>query len=485
MTSAFGNAGRRVGRTKRGGGTATEIKVPPLLNEGPEVVGMMTVVIGNGGSLDAAIRGVAERGPPLSRAMFRRVTDAADTRMEADMKASLARELAHLRDGAAPYSMAVHMAVSASEARSAEEREKTLRDASEIALNGLREAGKTYSSSLNAPCMAIFGIGIMLPMVLMSILPMLSMSGMFGSPKIEMGQLAALTLVLIPAVVAAVILSIRDRNPFMKADRFGRGYGRLLPAASAAPVCLALLYLGADGPTAGGIGFAVGGAALYLAVYPEHKKESARRKRAEVLQDAVFEMGNRLIAGEGFENALAGALGSREECSPMAEALRRELAVCRGDVRSAVTAALAPTSPSVAETVCGIYDAGLKDLREAGRLALSVGRQMKDQGTVRRGIRADLRGMMDTMFSTAAVFAPMVLGLSTAMLVPLAGLYGSSGLSGTSVILTAYLAELCAMIAVLMSFLEGETGTENIARRVGMMLPVSMAVFLASSNFMI
>lgn len=482
MTSAFTKAAGSANR-RRGTETAADIKVPPLLNEGPEVVGMMTVVIGNGGSLDSAIRSVAEKGPPLSKPMFRRVVDAADTRVDSNMKASLSRELAHLRDGAAAYSMAVHMAVSASEARSAEEREKTLRDASEIALNGLREAGKTYSSSLNAPCMAVFGIGIIMPMVLMSILPMLSISGIFGSPEIGVGQLAAATLVLIPAAVAAIVLSIRERNPFMKADRFGSGYKRLLPIASAVPVCLVLLYLGMDGPVAGSVGFAVGGAALYLGVHPEYRKETARRKRAEALQDAVFEMGNRLIAGEGFENALTGALGSREECYPAAEALRRELAVCRGDVRSAITAALAPTSPSMAETVCGIYDAGLKNLREAGRLALSVGRQMKDQGAVRRGIRADLRGMMDTMFSTAALFAPLILGLSTAMLVPLAGLSGDSDLSGTSVVLTVYLAELCAMISVLVSFLEGDTGAENIARRIGMMLPISMAVFLASSNF--
>ncbi|WP_400237367.1 hypothetical protein [Methanomethylophilus alvi] len=57
-------------RTEKKVRTARDIKVPPLLNEGPEVVGMMTVVIGNGGSLDVAVRNVADSGPALSAEML-------------------------------------------------------------------------------------------------------------------------------------------------------------------------------------------------------------------------------------------------------------------------------------------------------------------------------------------------------------------------------------------------------------------------------
>ena len=91
--------------------------------------------------------------------------------------------------------------------------------------------------------------------------------------------------------------------------------------------------------------------------------------------------------------------------------------------------------------------------------------------------------MMDTMFSTAAVFAPLVLGLSTSMLTPLTAISGDGGFSGTTAVLMVYLAELCVMIAALVSFLEGNARTENVARRIGMMLPVSMLVFLISTNF--
>ncbi|WP_201013814.1 hypothetical protein [Candidatus Methanomethylophilus sp. 1R26] len=177
--------------------------VPRLLNEAPGVIGIMSTSISGGGSLDSAVRAVAEGGPPISRGIFRRVADLADTRVRPDMRASLISELSLLPDSASPYSMAVHMAVSASDARAEEEKERSLRDASEIALTGLKEAGKSFSASLNAPCMAVFALGIMVPMVLMCIVPMLGFGGLFGSSPIGIGQIAALTLVIVPSAVAA------------------------------------------------------------------------------------------------------------------------------------------------------------------------------------------------------------------------------------------------------------------------------------------
>ena len=46
---------------------------PRLLNEGPDVIGRMTSVLGRGGSLDTAVRDVAENGPELSRTIFGRL----------------------------------------------------------------------------------------------------------------------------------------------------------------------------------------------------------------------------------------------------------------------------------------------------------------------------------------------------------------------------------------------------------------------------
>ncbi|KUE73687.1 hypothetical protein AUQ37_08315 [Candidatus Methanomethylophilus sp. 1R26] len=455
--------------------------VPKLLNEAPGVVGIMSTSISGGGSLDSAVRAVAEDGPPISKKIFRRVADLADTRVRPDMRASLISELSRLPDSASPYSMAIHMAVSASEAHAEDERERSLRDASEIALTGLKEAGKSFSASLNAPCMAVFALGIMVPMVLMCIVPMLGFGGLFGSSPIGIEQIAVLTLVAVPAAVACVVLMISRRNPFLKpgnGDAGLRNYAPLMSVPVLAAVCMAA---GMEADTAGCIGCIAGGAASFAAVLPAYMRESARKKIAVHLEDAVFDAGNRLLSGGTFEDAAVGAIASREGCAGVAEALRREFAVCRGDEEDAVARALSPVSETVSDAFRAICRAASKDLRDAGKLAISIGRQMKDQRSVRNGIRAELRSMTDTMSATAVFFAPMVLGLSVAMLAPVSSLSGSD-ISGTSSVLVLYLAELCVLISALNSFLEGDARPETVARRISMFLPVSALVFLVSMS---
>lgn len=90
------------------------------------------------------------------------------------------------------------MVLSASEARSEDERDRLLAEARRVSLNGLKDAGKAFGSSLNLPFLLIFGAGIMIPMVLMSVLPMISVSGAFGTSAMNPVTVAAITLVAIP-----------------------------------------------------------------------------------------------------------------------------------------------------------------------------------------------------------------------------------------------------------------------------------------------
>lgn len=478
--SDFATANRRkVSSPKKGP------KAPVLLNEGPETVGMMSVVIGNGGSLDTAVRDVAENGPPRSAEICRRVAELADTRVEADMKKSLLEEVSTLPDSVSAFAMAIHLVVSASEARDKTERDANLKDASETALTGLREAGRTFSSSLNAPCMGVFGIGIMMPMVLMSIIPMMGISGAFGGSAVDMVPLSLVTLVIIPAIVAAIMLTIKARNPFNYVGPAKWDAKQVLPFLAAVPVTFLLLHAGVDAAPSFCIGCVVGGIAASAAIAPGYAAERRRERSEKLIRDSVFGMGNRLISGENFEDSLIGSLRVRTECVPVAESLENALAVCRGDVEGAIREVVGKISPGMSETLCSIYRAGLKDLRDSGRLALSVGRQLKDRESVRRSIRSDLKSMTDTMFATAGLFAPLVLGLCTSMLVPLSDIAGAADFGGVSEVLAIYLAELCAMISVLISFLEGSSGSGSVVRRMGILLPVSMAVFLLSTMIQI
>ncbi len=460
-------------------------RVPVLLNEGPEVVGIMALALRRSGSLDHAIRETARTGPPQTRKMFAELVAAADVREKPDMRASLDSMLSSLPEGASAYTMALRMMVSASDARDPSERDRLIGEARTIALNGLREAGKAYSSSLNTPFMVIFGVGIMVPMVLMSIIPMLNIGGVFGGSSISPTALAVVTLVIIPAIMAAIVLSVRGRNPFSPSERMSLDIASVIPILSVIPFWFLLSNLGIRGSAAVCSALILGSLVTVLFLRKSIVGNRRRRAKEALLKEAVFDMGNHLLAGIPFEDSFRAAVGSRRGCADIARSLSTELAICRGDEQAAIRSAVSPVSPELAEVFCEIHSASMKDTRESGRLALSLGRQMMDQDSVRRGIRTDLKGMTDTMAGTAAVFAPLVLGLSVSILSPLSALSKDVDVEGTSLILSVYLTELCALIACLMAFLAGETKLGDVMKRVSVLLPVSMVVFMVTGMFKI
>jgi hypothetical protein len=451
------------------------------MNECPEVVGMMSAAIEGGGSLDAAVREVAAGGPERSSAIFREAVFMADARVAGDVKSAMGEALSKVPESAAPFKRALRMVFAASESPSRSEKKRMLDGASEIALGGLRDLGEAYGSSLNAPCMAVFGLGIMVPMVLMSILPMLSMGGVFGPSPVDSGAVAVLTIAVIPCAILSLSLSIRSRNPFAP-PAGGRAGLAGLALLSAAPLSAILWAATGDAASSVMAASAAAGILTFALMAGGARRERARAARESMLRESVFDLGGRLIAGENFEAAARGAVGERRGCARVAESLSRELHLCRGDVRGALERALGPISGQMAGVFCRIQRSSEKDSRDAGRLAVSIGRQLQDQDSVRKAINNRLKSMTDMMTGTAAVFAPLVLGLSVSMLAPVSRAMGGAGFGGASAVLSVYLAELCVLMALLTSHLGGGSGAREAAFRASAMLPVSMAVFFACSR---
>ena len=462
----------------------SEIKKNPntLMNEGPTVIGMMSAVIEGGGSLDTAVRDVADNGPVRSSKLFKDVTTAADARLISDIKTGLTSTLASLPSALTPLRRSVHMVIAASESADTSERMRMLKDASEISLNGLKETGETYSSSLNGPCMMIFGLGIMVPMILMSILPLLSLGGMFGSSSIGSEPIILFTLVLIPCTIAGLTISIKERNPFMGTGTVDKGTESLFPLISIVPIAIAIWAFSGDVTTSIMLASIGGGAITFAVLHSAVSKKRRIEKQEQLLKDAVFELGNRLLSGENFETALVRSISMRKECIPIADAIERELKMCRGDVCSAIHISVDSVSVRMAEIFCDVYKCSKKDVRDAGRLAISVGRQLQDQDIVRKTIQNKLKSMTDMMTGTAALFAPLVLGMSIAMLGPISKVVEGADMGNTPLILTVYLTELCFLMAVLTAHLTGKTDVKEIAYRIGMTLPISMIVFYLCSN---
>lgn len=460
----------------KGKETVSEADSRRLVNEAPAVAGMMSTVIDAGGSLDTAVRDIARNGPACSRRLFGEVVFAADTREARDIRTDLSGMLMRLPAAAVSYRRSMQMMIAASESGDGNERKRMLKDAADLALAGLKEAGEAYGASLNTPCMVVFGLGIMVPMILMSILPMLNLGGMFGRSPISPAALSAITLIVIPAAIATVILSIKESNPFMSAADEKADLRYVMPFIGAAAIAFLIHSRTGSLELSVTSAFAVVGAVMYAVMRPEAGREKVRAEQEACLKDSVFELGNRLSSGENFENAVVAAVGIKKECVPLADALRNEMLMCRGDCCAAVDTVIGGISPTVSGFVCDIHRCSRKDIRDAGRLAISLGRQLQDQETVRKGIGNKLKGMVDMMTGTAMLFAPLVLGMSVAMLRPLADLVGG-GAGDTAAILVVYLIELCVLTAFLTAYLKGDPGFKGIMRRIAVALPVSLSVF--------
>ena len=454
-----------------------------LVDECPTVIGMMTSVIGSGGSLDSAVRTVAASGPIRSREMFLGAVCVADTKGARSLSDALAEAVSRLPREASGYRDAVMLCIAASESATHEEGLTLLREASDIALDSVRSMGEKYSSSLTVPCMVVFGLGIMVPMILMSIVPLLGIGGLFGDVGIDGGMVAAVTLVAIPATILLVSFWIRRSNPFAPTEGGSGGVRCAIPLLTVIPLAAVATRSGCGTEIAVVLSVVPATVVTVMLMVSDRRADRSRRECEKGLRSCVFEIGNRMMGGESFERVCVGTVSARRECAGVGERLDREIGICRGDVQSAVDRAVSPISADVSRAFCDILRSSACDTVDAGRLAMALGRQFHNSDDVRRRLESELRSMVDMMTGTAVLFAPLVLGMSVSMLGPLSELSGAGTSGDTGTVLSVYLVELCGLIAVLTSDLSGRHGAREVVWRFSTMVPVSLVVFTVCSGF--
>ncbi|MGN0097798.1 MAG: hypothetical protein ACI38Y_00535 [Candidatus Methanomethylophilaceae archaeon] len=448
-----------------------------LTGEGPAVVGMLTSSLESGGSVDSAIREVASEGPRISRKLFSDAVNSVDTKCSPGLKEALMHVLDDLPEEAIGYRRAVGMCLAASESSDPTESSRILRDAADSALESVRLMGESYSSSLSFPCMAVFAIGIMVPMILMSLLPMLSIGGMFGADMVSGEMVMAVTLVLIPGGILAMCLWIRSRNPFREENPSFEGWKVSLPLLITIPLMVIHRMMGFD--PEGMLLFSLAPAAVVTLAYAwgERRMSMEKNRCIDSLMDSIMDMGNRMLSGENFETAAVGSMESKVHCANVGSRLGHELEMCRGDAGLAVMNAISPVSREMASSIEDIRSCSVRDVEDAGRLAVTMGRQYQNRGVTMRVLETRLKSLTDMMFATAAVFAPMVLGLSVSMLEPLSSLAGYTGMEDTSSVLAVYLVELCVLISLLTSSLGRGGRFVDTLWRFCVMCPVSLLIF--------
>jgi len=468
----------------------TEAKENPFskpnlfLNEAPAVVSLMSSVMASGGSFDSAVRFVAEKGPENSRKLFMSMVLDVDSRRKSDIREVFCETVSSFPVTLSVYRRALFMVVSASDASNESERSRILKEATDVALEGLKHSGEEYGSKLQAPCMVVFGLGIMVPMILLSVVPMLKIGDSVGiSFGIPDEVLELIILIIVPAALCGVMFTIKGKNPMVEVSGDFKGIYKGIGLVSAVPIFILVSGYINDRKLAIVVSVVIASLITAIIVYQDVRDERNRQKVESGLRDMLYDLGNRLIAGENFETALCDSLALRKDCQKVAEAVSREFVMCRGDTEAAIRLCIDPYSVKMSEFICNICRASSKDSRDAGRLAVALAHQLQDQDSVRKDMNNKLRSMTDMMTGTSAIFAPLILGLSITMMGPIASITGDVNVDGTFMLIAVYLVELSILMSCFSSLLSGRFRATETVYRIATVLPISMIVLFACTLF--
>jgi hypothetical protein len=302
-------------------------------------------------------------------------------------------------------------------------REETLEAALDAVLEGARERVVEFSTAIRGPAMGIYAFGVMLPLALVGLLPVLASAG-GGVSTIALGIVYDL---LIPIGLAGSGLWLWGRRPAVTDAAFDTGlltHARPRDALVAGSGAAVLAVLGSrllapswSTPIVG-VGTGVG-TALFVALQPVLEAEQRLDRLEDRLPDALSIVGQRLGEGEPIETTIAavadrfdGPLGDlferartrqRQSGEPMSVVFLGEsgllTAVPSQRVRAGVGLAM----------TAGEYGA------PGGETLHAVGSYLDELLGVERAARRELSQTTSTLRQTAVVFAPAIAGVTVAL----------------------------------------------------------------------
>lgn len=370
-------------------------------------------------------------------------------------------------------------------------------------VSGTKRRIEEYALSLSAPSMIMFGLGILLPLMVGSFLPMLSWNlwtmGGPGASSMEasggfqsMFQTIFLMNVLFPAIAVLVAMNAISRHPLETGngsqEKSPEHHLTWLAVALASTVlgCLAIAAL-----TDGQFKYimlliaAVGPMSLWLMGW---KTPETGREDAVGLEDALFKTGSRMLDGGNFESALNHASADLDRTS---SGLVRRLsfmtnAVGRDFDESADLAVLSTSESNAIEGMRVVKEAASKDELAAGMLAMDLATYLRDLRELETTLRNRLKPTISMMKMTIYALGPVVLGVTYAIYLSLTSMVdgGQVGVQAGAffLVLGLFLAETDAVVGYFVWGIEGRRGRGRLMHSIGACILISELIYAATAT---
>lgn len=314
--------------------------------------------------------------------------------------------------------------------------DRTLEKARQIAFGGTKARIMEYAAGLRGPTTVLFALGVLLPVIIGAMLPLISLGGVVPSlPEVNLSsQRRDLTVVIVlvmdvlfPAGAVVYAYRILGNRPGTSAtpDLGGvpdRRYG--IAAIPLIGIAIATLV---QAPNSVGVfvflWLTVAAGALYL-LPGLRGLEKKKRELAQVeteFPDALFILGSRIAEGAPLERALAMTAEATEgtTVSALLERIVRALQTSRGDLQEILFSRDGILREVPSRTIRAAFrmviEVSRKDPATAGKTITETSTYLRDLRDLDRDIHRDLSSVVEAMQTTAAFFAPIVLGVTCSL----------------------------------------------------------------------
>ncbi|MEM0449516.1 MAG: hypothetical protein QW520_06835 [Methanomassiliicoccales archaeon] len=465
-----------------------------FLRQAPAVIGSLAMSMTLTPSLDKAVFFAAsinrgELGKRLSLVSWEVLTRCRD-----DVESSLTIFISSLSSINQALKHSLHLIMASTYEPTKEGMERLMDKAHEISVQGLKQIVERYVSSLSTQVMILYALGILLPIILISMTPLMAIStpipydknyvDVISMPRFPITALAFLLLIVIPTFSFYYSYSILEISPLSNLTISFNNirWEDLVP-------WIAVLIL---------IGFMI---IIEIAIsYPEiflialsilisfslWKKKPLPKKiklmdvRREYIS-GLYQIGIRLSSGAGIEKALIEAA----ESSPGTHFERwiKEILYAMKISRISLLEAIENRNkiedwPLIYEAFRTVVNCALSDSVSAGRVAVRLAKSLSDIEDCEFEIVEKTRPIMDMMQNTAMFFAPIVLGLTIGMLSLTSGLIVYEDLRAKMIIIAGvYIIELCIIVAFFSTFLTQEGNWQHMAQWLTKRMPIAILVF--------
>jgi hypothetical protein len=470
-----------------------------LLRQCPEATNLMIMSLRRSPSMSRAIEFASRRPTDVSYELRKCVWD-----VLMGTQASIEDSLLAFGRRMEAYGPEIKVSMNALVAASREGTEagvrRALDRASRAIVVGAKHRIEEYALSLSTPSMLLFGLGILLPLMIGSFLPMLSWDLWSSSPNLEIVRVGSETRgitetavvmdVLFPAIALAIALGAAARHPMERAVSTHPMHLSRLSKEVALVAVLAgsgiyASFLAFDGLARAATILMAAVVPAALALLLRGRTSSSPRASEEGSEDVLFKIGARMLDGGNFQCSLSGASCELEDdSSRMMRSLSTRYNALGQDFGSAAEAErMGGAGSNVLDGLVVVHDAATKEESSAGILAMDIAAYLRDMRDIDRTLRTRLRPIASMMKATSHFLGPVVLGITFALYVSLTAIAGGGAAgflaSAFFLILGAFLAETNAVVVYFVSRME--RGGRSALLQLGECLLVSESIYVTTA----